>query len=205
LVNQVFCGIQSENVNLQVKENRKCSGVIKKVIWFICILLYYGFARYFPTQPAPGYNIGYKIKRILVKGIFKECGIDVVIKSKAYFGKGNKIIIGDRSELGDNCKVESDLVLGRDVLMGPDVVIQSTAHQFERLDIPVNQQGFKPGKNVVIGDDVWIGTRAVILPGIKIGDQAVIGAGSIVTKDIPPRAIVGGSPAKVIRYRGDRI
>lgn len=55
--------------------------------------------------------------------------------------------------------------------------------------------------NTVIGHDVWIGYNAIILPGVNIGTGAVIGAGSVVTKDIPPYAIVGGNPAKIIKYR----
>ncbi len=57
--------------------------------------------------------------------------------------------------------------------------------------------------NVVIGNDVWIGANAIILPGVNIGDGAVIGAGTVVTKDVPPYAIVGGNPARVIKYRFD--
>jgi maltose O-acetyltransferase len=89
--------------------------------------------------------------------------------------------------------------------MGPDVVIMTNTHAFERLDIPINQQGNLPLKPVVIGDDVWIGTRVVILPGINVGDKAVIGANSVVTKDVPSGAIVAGSPARNIRMRGERL
>ena len=59
----------------------------------------------------------------------------------------------------------------------------------------------EPYKEVIIGNDVWIGERAMILGGVKVGDGAVIGAGAIVTKDVPPYAVVGGVPAKIIRYR----
>jgi maltose O-acetyltransferase len=54
----------------------------------------------------------------------------------------------------------------------------------------------------VIGDDVWIGTRAILLPGVTVGRGAIVGAGAVVTADVPPRAIVGGNPARIIRYRG---
>ena len=129
----------------------------------------------------------------------------VVVKSKAYFGTGRYLKIGDRSQLGKNLKAESDLVMGNDVVMGPDVVLLSSAHAFEATDIPVNQQGALPRQPIVIGNDVWIGTRVIVLPGVTIGDKAIIGAGSVVTKTVPPWAIVAGNPARLIRYRGDRV
>ena len=65
----------------------------------------------------------------------------------------------------------------------------------------MDQQGFEPEQIMHIGDDVWIGTNVIILPGVNIGSHCIIGAGSVVTKDVPDYAIVGGVPAKVIRYR----
>lgn len=109
--------------------------------------------------------------------------------------------MGDRSQLGENLKAEADLILGNDVLMGPDVIMLSSSHAFDRLDLPINQQGARPRHPIVIGNDVWIGTRVIILPGVRIGDHAIIGAGSVVTKDVPPLAIIGGNPARFIRSR----
>ena len=171
----------------------------------LALVVYYGFAQFLPTQPVPGWRFASWLRRVLANRIFYSCGQGVVIKSRAYFGTGAFLVIGDRSQLGVNCKVESDLVMGSDVVMGPDVVIMSSAHAFERTDIPINQQGNLPRKPVVIGNDVWIGTRVIILPGVNIGDQAVIGAGAVVTKNVPPRAIVVGNPARIVRYRGERL
>lgn len=84
--------------------------------------------------------------------------------------------------------------------MGPDVTILTHTHNIERTDIPMGQQGMRVSE-VVIGNDVWIGMRVIIMPGVKVGDGVVIGAGAVVTKDVPDFAIVGGVPAKIIRYR----
>lgn len=92
------------------------------------------------------------------------------------------------------------LRIGDNVMMGPEVTILTHTHRIDRTDIPMGQQGSMVSE-VVIGDDVWIGMRAIILPGVRIGSGAVIGAGAVVTKDVPDYAVVGGVPARVIRYR----
>lgn len=85
-------------------------------------------------------------------------------------------------------------------MIGPDVVILTRTHSIDRVDVPMIEQGFWTGK-VTIGNDVWIGMRSVIMPGVNIGNGAVVGAGAVVTKDVPDYAIVGGVPARVIKYR----
>ncbi len=86
-------------------------------------------------------------------------------------------------------------------MMGPDVVILTQNHKFDRLDIPMLEQGFKDEQPVTICDDVWIGVRAIILPGVTVGKGAIIAAGAVVTKDVCEYAIVGGNPARVIKMR----
>ena len=76
-----------------------------------------------------------------------------------------------------------------------------SGHEFKDIRIPVVQQGQRPSEPVRIGNDVWIGIRAIILPGVCILDHAIVGAGAVVTKDVPAYAIVAGSPAHVIRFR----
>lgn len=85
-------------------------------------------------------------------------------------------------------------------MMGPDVTILTHTHNIERTDIPMGQQGMRVAE-VVIGNDVWIGMRSIIMPGVCIGNGVVIGAGAVVTKDVPDFAIVGGVPARIIKYR----
>ena len=110
------------------------------------------------------------------------------------------ISIGSGSGLGVNCSVHGPLKIGNNVMMGPNVTILTHTHNIERTDIPMGQQGMRVAE-VVIGNDVWIGMRVVIMPGVKIGNGAVIGAGAVVTKDVPDFAVVGGVPAKIIKYR----
>ena len=86
-------------------------------------------------------------------------------------------------------------------MMAPNCYFITRNHSFERVDVPMREQGYSEEKPIVVGDDVWLGYGAIILPGVTIGDGAIIGAGTVVTKDVPPYAIVGGNPAKVIRFR----
>lgn len=81
-----------------------------------------------------------------------------------------------------------------------NVHIRTDTHNYYNKNIPMIYQGHFE-KDIVIGDDVWIGFGAQILPGVKIGDGAIIGAGAVVTKDVEPYTIVGGVPAKIIKKR----
>ena len=166
------------------------------------LVLYYMVGVKFPTQPVPGWRIGYRLRQLLIAVIAEECGSGVIVKQNAYIGSGRGLRIGANSQLGANSRIGPDVVIGDDVVMGPDVVIMTTSHAFEDSKVPIRRQGNLPVRRVTIGNDVWIGTRVIIMPGVRLGDGCVVGAGSVVTRDIPPMAIAAGSPARVIRKRG---
>lgn len=85
--------------------------------------------------------------------------------------------------------------------MGPDVIMMATSHAYDRKDLPIMAQGTAPEKPIKIGNNVWVGTRVIILPGVEIGDNTIIGAGAVVTKSFPKDCIIGGNPAKILKYR----
>lgn len=128
-------------------------------------------------------------------------GWDVTVHAGVSFGSGVDVEIADYSSLNRDCWIANDTVIGKDVMMGPEIVILSASHSFSRVDIPMREQGAPPRRPVSIGDDVWIGTRSIILPGVHIGSHAIVGAGSVVTKNVDEWAIVAGNPAALIRYR----
>lgn len=164
--------------------------------------LYYGFARYLPASDKPyGGRFARRVRFFCCKRIFSKCGIDVNVEHGVDFDAGNRIEIGDHSGLGIDSRIGA-VRIGKDVIMGPEVMIISINHLYSDLAMPMRLQGDTPPNPVIIEDDVWIGARAIILPGRKIGKGAIIGAGSVITKDVPPNAIVGGNPAKVLKYRG---
>ena len=116
---------------------------------------------------------------------------------------GESISLGKNSHINQYCCVwaseNSKIILGDNLLMGPGVKIFSSNHGTSAGG-RMNEQGWFE-EDVLVGDDVWIGANSVILPGVKIGDGAVIAAGAVVTKDVEPYMIVGGVPAKPIKKR----
>lgn len=167
------------------------------------LFIYYLIGQHLPMQPFPGYKFFYKVRYFLVKRIVKKCGKGVVVKDKCYFGNGQRLTIGDRTQLGQNAQLGGEIHLGDDILMGPDIVIMATSHAIDRLDIPINQQGATEERPVKIGNDVWIGTRAIIMPGVEIGDHSIVASGAVVTKSFEPYSVIGGVPAKLIKKRTD--
>jgi maltose O-acetyltransferase len=123
------------------------------------------------------------------------------VEHGAYFGSGKTISVGRNSGIGINSRIERGTTIGDNVMMGRDVLILSRNHKFVRTDIPMIQQGFDSYRPVWIGDDVWIGARAIILPGVRIESGSLIGAGSVVAKSVPEYSIVVGSPAHIVRSR----
>jgi maltose O-acetyltransferase len=130
-------------------------------------------------------------------------GRNVNVEHGAYFGSGCLVEIGDNSGIGVDCHVPANIRIGNDVMMGPDVLIIGRNHRFDDVNIPMRLQRFKDAPPVVIEDDVWLGARVIILPGIRIGRGSIIGAGAVVTKDVPSFAICAGNPARVKKFRND--
>lgn len=128
-----------------------------------------------------------------------DCGAEVNIEKDAVFSQ--KVTLGDFSGIGINAKIYGECHIGAFVMMGTDVTVITRNHRFDRTDVPMMKQGFEDEKPVYIGDDVWIGDRVIILPGVHIGNGCIIAAGSVVTKDVAPYTVVGGVPAHFIKER----
>lgn len=171
--------------------------IIKK-IWY---MMYKLLAAWLPiSQRMP---LAKRYRAFFAKHIVAYRGKNVNIERGAYFTPGLKI--GDNSGVGIKCEVYGPVTIGTDVMMGPEVIIYTSAHKHDRIDITMIEQRYDAPKPVTIGNDVWIGRRAMIMPGVNIGNGVVIAAGAVVTKDVPDYAIVGGVPAKVLKYRNQSI
>ena len=167
----------------------------KTKILFICYKL---FASWLPISQRS--RFAKKWRTFFAKRIIKQCGENINIERFAVFTPD--LFIGNNSGIGINFEVYGPVTIRNDVMMGPEVIIYTNGHCHDRIDIPMRDQGFNEALPVVIGDDVWIGRRAMIMPGVKIGNGVVVAAGAVVTKDVPDFAIVGGVPAKILKIRG---
>ena len=115
-----------------------------------------------------------------------------------------QVEIGRHSWVGPFCLVygNGDVSIGDNVLIAAHTSINTVSHHFERCDIPINDQGIYCDP-VTIEDDAWIGMNAVILQGVRIGKGAIVGAGAVVTRDVPPWSIVMGVPARIVSQRSN--
>ncbi len=118
--------------------------------------------------------------------------------------KGGDIIIGDNVSIGGNSYIisETRVVFGSNIVVaGNSYIVAGGNHSFERRDIPIIMQESYQRGGVFISDDVWIGASSTIIDGVKVGKGAIVGASSLVNKDVPEYSIVGGVPAKVLKER----
>lgn len=169
------------------------------------LIIYYGFARHLPKSNRPVLGkFGGWLRSKCAKHLFAECKGGVNLEQGAYIGNGRNFYV-----LGNGCGIGKDFVCHNRIvtihgglLMGEDVLFQGGGHKFDNPDVLIGSEGSLPDSPLEIGEDVWIGARAIVLPGCtRIGAHSIIGAGAVVTKDVPDYAIVGGNPAKVIRMR----
>ena len=174
-------------------------GIFKRIKQVLGLLLYNLIAKHLPVSFSR-IKIGQKFFRGLCgKLILSKCGKKVNIEKGAVFS--SRVCLGDRSGIGIRASIGGGCVIGNDVMMGPDCIIYTRNHKFDDIKRPMRGQGFQEEKPVYIGDDVWIGGRVIVLPGVKVGSHSIIGAGAVVTKDVPEYAIVAGNPAVVKKYR----
>ena len=109
--------------------------------------------------------------------------------------------MGDYARIGRDCELHGEVHLGDHVLMAPEVVLYTVNHEHGSLDVSIDLQGDTEMRPIYVGNDVWLGRRVMVMPGVHIGDHSVIAAGAVVTKDVPPYSIVGGVPGRVIGSR----
>ena len=136
-------------------------------------------------------------RRELLESLFATGGGSVFVTPPFFCDYGSQIELGENVYFNFNCVLLDvcRIRIGAHTLVGPAVQIYTPLHP---MDAALRRQQ-EYGKPVDIGCDVWIGGGAVILPGVTIGDRAVIGAGSVVTRDIPPDVFAAGNPCRVVR------
>ena len=163
------------------------------------------------------YSARFRRKKAISIGSGVEIKHHAMLKGKITIGDNTNIypyalLKTRKSEIviGNNCHVHEfsmlisvgGIKIGNNVRIAHHVSLLATTHQFERTDIPISEQGMYSKGGIVIEDDVLIGAGAKVFDGVTIGRGSIVGAGSVVTKDVPQYTIVAGIPAKPIKKRG---
>ena len=170
-------------------------------------------------------EIGIRLRAVAYRPLFKKCGrnlrvdsgvtilgfrnislgdnISIMKNSYIYAHDGGELTIGDNFTLNTNSQLGASfgkIIIGSDCAIAPNCLLRASNHKFDNPDIPFRKQGHTYGE-IILEDDIWIASNSVITADTVIGRSSIIGAGSVVTKDIEPYSIVGGVPAKLIRKR----
>ncbi len=134
----------------------------------------------------------------IIRELLGKAGKDVFITQPFYCDYGTYIEVGDYFYTNFNCTIldAGGVKIGNNVLLAPNVGLYTVGHP---LDAGLRNQAWEDAKPITIGNNVWIGAHSIILDGVSIGDDCVIAAGSLVTKDIPAGSLAMGSPCKVVR------
>lgn len=139
-----------------------------------------------------------KLKAIF-RSIVEDCGVKFHINQPFHCDYGCNIHIGNNFYANFNLTIldEAPVTIGDNAFIGPNVNIYTACHP---IDPKERNTSIQWAEAVTIGNNVWVGGNSTILPGVTIGDNCVIGAGSVVTKDVAPNTVVGGNPARVIKH-----
>jgi maltose O-acetyltransferase len=176
---------------------------MKKLMKGICLVMYYSFVNHLPSSFVPGGRF-FNSFRVAVLRRIVQVGTRTKVQPNVYVGSGRNITIGAVCEINEHVRI-LETKIGDYVMIAPNVsLLGGFTHPFDDLSSPMVLQPDLYKGPIVIEDDVWIGINAVIMPGVHIGKGAVVGANSVVTHDVPPYSVVGGTPARVLRVRGQR-
>lgn len=135
---------------------------------------------------------------VIIRRILGKCGSKLVIEAPFHCDYGINIEIGDNFYANYNCTIldVAKVHIGNNVMFAPNVAIYTAGHP---LHWQSRNSGYEYGREIVIGDNVWLGGNTVVNPGICIGNNVVIGSGSVVTRDMPDNALAAGNPCRILR------
>ena len=160
-----------------------------------------------PDIPLTHWQLHFKsTMRKLCISKFKKFGVAAEFRPGAYAICCSKISIGDRVVIRPGCMFFADprdsgagIYIDNDVMLGSGVHIYVHNHRYDDPSVPIIDQGSYDSEPVFIEQGAWIGAKAIILPGVRVGRNSVVGAGSVVTRDVPAFSVSAGNPARVLR------
>lgn len=173
---------------------------MKRIRFRVCAF-FFAIARRLPASTYRPFPWGAGLRRFFARGLLAHCGRGANIEQGCEIVSPSSVRLGDYSGIGRHAYIAAGVTIGDYVMMAPEVVILTQNHEFADPTVPMARQGARPVQPVVIEDDVWLGQRAMILPGVTVGRGSIVGAGAVVAKSIPPYSIAVGNPARIIRSR----
>lgn len=176
------CTLETEDPALEQKRNN-------------CKELLYDFNMARPSEQ--------KKRDAIIRQVFAEVGENCYLEPPVYANWGCNVHVGNHfySNFSLTLVDDTDIYIGDSVMIAPNVTLATAGHP---IDPSLRERIYQYNLPIHIGNRVWIGAGAVILPGVTIGDDSVIGAGSVVTKDIPAGVVAVGNPCRVLREIGER-
>ena len=137
-------------------------------------------------------------RQAILRQLLGQAGRNSIVEPPFYCSYGQNIYLGDQVYLNVLCTILdcNEVRIGHHVMIGPAVQIYTAAHD---LQAETRIQGWEVARPVTIEDNVWLGGGAILLPGVRIGRNAVVGAGAVVSRDVPANTVVAGNPARVVR------
>ena len=137
-------------------------------------------------------------RRATLASLIPQAGQDLWLQPPFYCDYGYNMILGDRVFFNFNCTVldVTYVRIGSRTLFGPHVQLYTATHPLDHVERASGREFAKP---ITIGEDVWVGGGAIVCPGVSVGDRTIIGAGSVVTRDIPADVFAAGNPCRVVR------
>ncbi len=157
---------------------------------------------YFFFYLLPGYHFSNKLRGYFIRLFLKKCGKDFLVNREVIIEVPENISIGNHVGINTRCWISGGgtIEIENHVLIGPNVTIVTANHNFIDITKPIKEQGHTTNK-VILRKNTWIGAGTIILPGVEIGSNTVVGAGSVVTKSLDAQSVYAGNPAKKIRER----
>jgi maltose O-acetyltransferase len=162
--------------------------------------VYYAVTRHLPDSSFPGGELYRRLRTWNCSQFLAATGDWFTVESAVYLADGRYLTVGYGTGIGHRSRIYGG-VIGEGVMIAPDVLLLKGGHRFDDPDSPIGVQGDSEIRLPIIEDWAWIGERAIVLPGRRIGRGAIVGAGSVVTADVEPYAIVAGNPARVVGHR----
>ena len=163
------------------------------------LILYYLFFSKLPNSFWPGGALYNRLRISCLHGVI-PIGKNNKIQRSVYVGSGNNVVIGNNCQINEAVRLDN-VEMGNNVMIARESIILGKTHESDATDTPMNEQGWKNVSKTYIEDDVWLGLRVVVMPGVRIRKGCIIAAGGVVTKDTIESGVYGGVPAKLIKLR----